>query len=58
MIAAACAFFLFTLIPMNFDYVEFGLILMLMAWPWACSPPPPGRVINALPPEQRGAGRG
>jgi MFS family permease len=59
MIAAAVAFFLFTLIPMNFDYVEFGLILLLMGLAMGMfSSPNRAGVINALPPDQRGAGAG
>ena len=59
MVAAAGAFFLFTLVPMDFPYWQFALILMLMglAMGMFASPNRAG-VINSLPPEQRGAGAG
>jgi MFS family permease len=59
MIAAALAFFLFTLVPMNFNYVDFALVLLLMGLAMGMfSSPNRAGVVNALPPEQRGAGAG
>jgi MFS family permease len=59
MIAAAAAFFGFTLIPMNFDYPSFALILLLMGLAMGMfSSPNRAGIVNSLPPEERGAGVG
>ena len=59
MIGAAVAFGLLELLPMNFNYVWFALILLLMGLAMGLfSSPNRAGVMNSLPPDQRGAGAG
>ncbi|HZD66819.1 MAG TPA: MFS transporter, partial [Acidimicrobiales bacterium] len=59
MVGAAAGFGLLELLPMNFAYVWFGVILL---WIGLCmglfSAPNRTGVMNSLPPNQRGAGAG
>ena len=59
MVAAALSFVLLELLPTNFNYVLFGLLLLLngLAMGAFASPNRAG-VMNSLPPEHRGAGAG
>ena len=59
MIAAAVSFGLFELVPANFSYVWFALLLLLngLAMGLFASPNRAG-IMNSLPPDQRGAGSG
>ena len=59
MIAAAVSFGLFELLPANFSYVWFALLLLLngLAMGLFASPNRAG-IMNSLPPNQRGAGSG
>jgi len=53
------AFLLFNLLPMNFGYVWFALLLLLIGLSFGLfSAPNTSSVMNALPAEQRGAGGG
>jgi MFS family permease len=59
MIGSAIAFFLLELLPTDFGYVWFGLILLLMGLAMGLfSSPNRAGVMNSLPPDQRGAGAG
>jgi MFS family permease len=59
MIAAAGSFFLLELLPINFPYWAFGLILLLNGLSMgAFAAPNRAGVMNALPPEHRGVGSG
>ncbi len=59
MIAAAAGFALFELLPANFNYTWFALLLLLngLAMGLFSSPNRAG-IMNSLPPDQRGAGSG
>lgn len=59
MLATAVAFALLEVIPMNFNYVAFAAILVLMGLSMGMfSSPNRAAVMNSLPPDQRGAGAG
>jgi MFS family permease len=59
MIGAAAAFALLEALPINFGYVWFGLVLLLMGLSMGMfSSPNRAGVMNSLPPDQRGAGAG
>ena len=59
MIGAAVAFALLELLPVDFGYVWFGLILLLMGLSMGVfGSPNRAAVMNSLPPDQRGAGAG
>jgi len=59
MLGSALSFVLLDLLPINFNYVTFALILLLMGVAMGCfaSPNRVG-VMNSLPPKERGAGGG
>jgi MFS family permease len=59
MIVAAGTFGLFDLLPSNFSYVWFGLLLLLYGFASGLfSSPNQAGIMNSLPPEERGAGAG
>jgi MFS family permease len=59
MLFSALAFAMLALLPVGFSYWEFAAILFLMgASMGAYASPNRARVMNALPPEHRGAGAG
>jgi MFS family permease len=59
MIAAAVSFALLELLPMNFTYVWFGLLLLVNGLAMGLfASPNRAAVMNSLPPDQRGAGSG
>jgi MFS family permease len=59
MLGAALAFGLLEVLPVNFGYVWFGLLLLLMGLSMGLfSSPNRAAVMNSLPPDQRGAGAG
>ncbi len=59
MIGAAISFGLLEVLPINFGYVWFGLILLAMGLSMGLfSSPNRAGVMNSLPPDQRGAGAG
>jgi MFS family permease len=59
MLAAAGSFFLLELLPINFPYWAFGLILLLNGLSMgAFAAPNRAGVMNALPPQHRGVGSG
>ena len=59
MIAAAASFGLLELLPVNFPYLVFALLLLMNGLAMgAFSSPNRAGVMNALPPEHRGAGAG
>ena len=59
MIAAACAFVMLELLPINFSYPEFAVILLLNGLAMgAFSAPNRAGVMNSLPARHRGAGGG
>jgi len=56
---AAVAFLLFNALPMNFDYVDFAVILFLFSVGTGMFfSPNQMAVMNSLPPDQRGVGAG
>jgi MFS family permease len=59
MVLAAISFLLLTLLPINFSYIWFALLLLLngIAMGMFASPNRAG-IMNSLPPDQRGAGAG
>ncbi len=59
MIGSAASFILLELLPIDFNYLAFAFILLLMGISMGCfaSPNRVG-VMNSLPPEERGAGGG
>jgi MFS family permease len=59
MLGSALSFILLELLPIDFNYVAFALILLLMGIAMGCfaSPNRVG-VMNSLPPKERGAGGG
>jgi MFS family permease len=55
----AVGFILMTILPANFSYIWFALILFLMGFGQGMfSAPNTSSVMNSLPPDQRGAGSG
>jgi MFS family permease len=59
MVLAAATFALLAVLPVNFSYVDFALLLLLMGLAMGMfSAPNLAGVMNSLPPEQRGAGAG
>lgn len=59
MLGSALSFILLDTLPINFNYVEFGLILLFMGLAMGCfGAPNRVGVMNSLPPEDRGAGGG
>jgi MFS family permease len=59
MVVAAIAFGLLLILPVDFDYVWFALILLLMGLGMGLfSSPNRAGIMNSLPPDQRGAGAG
>jgi len=59
MVVSALAFGLLEVLPVDFSYVFFGLVLLLMGLGMGVfSSPNLAGVMNSLPPDQRGAGAG
>jgi MFS family permease len=59
MIAAAASFAMLELLPINFSYVWFGLLLLLNGLAMGLfASPNRAAVMNSLPPDQRGQGSG
>ncbi|MDA8291451.1 MAG: MFS transporter [Actinomycetota bacterium] len=59
MVVAALAFGLLEILPVDFSYVYFALLLLLMGLGMGIfSAPNQAGIMNSLPPEQRGAGAG
>ncbi len=59
MVIQAVGFILMTILPANFDYIWFALILFMMGVGQGMfSAPNTSSVMNSLPPDQRGAGSG
>jgi MFS family permease len=59
MLGAAISFALLEVLPINFSYIWFGLLLLLMGLSMGLfSSPNRAGVMNSLPPDQRGAGAG
>ncbi|MGH9055555.1 MAG: MFS transporter [Acidimicrobiales bacterium] len=59
MLLAALSFGLFELLPINFDYVWFALLLVLNGLAMGIfSSPNRAGIMNSLPPDQRGQGAG
>jgi MFS family permease len=59
MLVAALSFFLLELLPVNFDYVWFGLLLLLVGLGMGLfASPNQAGIMNSLPPNRRGAGAG
>jgi MFS family permease len=59
LIVAGVSFLLLELLPMNFDYVWFALLILLFAiGSGMFFSPNQAAVMNSLPPDQRGAGAG
>ncbi|WP_261569011.1 MFS transporter [Frankia gtarii] len=59
LVATAVAFLLFNVIPIDFNYVAFAAILLLMGLSMGLfAAPNTTAVMNTLPPNQRGAGAG
>ncbi|MCU1495381.1 MAG: transporter [Acidimicrobiaceae bacterium] len=59
MVIAALAFGLLETLPVNFSYVAFALLLLLMGLGMGVfSAPNQAGIMNSLPPEQRGSGAG
>ncbi|HVT67940.1 MAG TPA: MFS transporter, partial [Trebonia sp.] len=59
MLAAALSFVLLELLPINFTYWVFALILLLFGLSMGCfASPNRAGVMNSLPPQDRGAGGG
>ena len=59
MIGAAAVFFLFQLLPADFNYVWFALLLLAYGlFSGLFSSPNRAGIMNSLPPSQRGAGAG
>lgn len=59
MLIQAVGFLLMTILPANFDYIWFALILFMMGVGQGMfSAPNTSSVMNSLPPDQRGAGSG
>jgi MFS family permease len=59
MVLAALSFGLLEVLPVDFSYVFFALLLLLMGLSMGCfASPNLAGIMNSLPPEQRGAGAG
>jgi MFS family permease len=59
MLVAALSFFLLELLPVNFDYVWFGGLLLLVGLGMGLfASPNQAGIMNSLPPNRRGAGAG
>jgi MFS family permease len=59
MLVAALSFFLLELLPVNFDYVWFGALLLLVGLGMGLfASPNQAGIMNSLPPNRRGAGAG
>jgi MFS family permease len=59
MLVAALSFFLLELLPVNFDYLWFGLLLLLVGLGMGLfASPNQAGIMNSLPPNRRGAGAG
>lgn len=59
MLIQAVGFILMTILPANFSYIWFALILFMMGFGQGMfSAPNTSSVMNSLPPDQRGAGSG
>jgi EmrB/QacA subfamily drug resistance transporter len=59
MVIQAVGFILLTMLPANFSYIWFALILFMMGFGQGMfSAPNTSSVMNSLPPDQRGAGSG
>ena len=59
MVVAGVAFGLLEVLPVNFSYVDFALLLLLMGLGMGIfSAPNQAGIMNSLPPEQRGSGAG
>ncbi|HET7034701.1 MAG TPA: MFS transporter [Thermomicrobiaceae bacterium] len=59
MLVAALSFVLLEVLPINFDYIWFALLLLLNGLAMgAFSAPNRAGIMNSLPPDQRGAGAG
>jgi EmrB/QacA subfamily drug resistance transporter len=59
MVIQAVGFILLTILPANFDYIWFALLLFMMGVGQGMfSAPNTSSVMNSLPPDQRGAGSG
>jgi MFS family permease len=59
MVAAAVSFLLLELLPVNFSYLWFALLLLLNGLAMGLfSSPNRAAIMNSLPPDQRGAGAG
>jgi MFS family permease len=59
MLVAALSFFLLELLPVNFNYLWFGLLLLLLGLGMGLfASPNQAGIMNSLPPDQRGAGAG
>lgn len=59
MVASAAAFILLTLLPINFGYPSFAVILLVLGLSMGVfASPNRAAVMNSLPPDQRGAGAG
>ncbi len=59
MLLAALSFGLLEVLPVNFSYIYFALLLLLMGLAMGIfSAPNLAGIMNSLPPEQRGAGAG
>ena len=59
MLVAALSFFLLELLPVNFDYVWFSLLLLMVGLGMGLfASPNQAGIMNSLPPNRRGAGAG
>src|SRR6202034_4447845 len=59
LLASTASFLLLNLLPMNFDYVWFALLILLFSLGMGLFfSPNQAAVMNSLPPDQRGAGAG
>ena len=59
MLVAALSFFLLELLPVNFSYLWFGLLLLMVGLGMGLfASPNQAGIMNSLPPDQRGAGAG
>src|SRR6201986_323034 len=59
MLLAALSFGMLEVLPVNFSYVDFALLLLMMGLAMGSfSAPNLAGIMNSLPPEQRGAGAG
>jgi len=59
LVIAAAAFILMQVLPIDFPYVEFGAVLLLLGFGLGMfGAPNQAGIMNSLPPDQRGAGAG